>query len=231
VASLVAHAVPALLLAATLYNCGRVGTELGKSERAEYKIVSSPPLASMDPKILDTMLLGHGGLYDDFAMIWSIQILAEPNLKKMTTADELSDTLLRILKHQPKIEGIYLLSCYVLGLDFQRGDLCDKISIEGLKAFPDSWRIPMTQGFMASFVAKDDLKAAAFYELAASRPKSPEYVGRLAKRLTARGYADGEDLSETVRLMSEVPGGSRIIEILQQRLKNSAPPAPPGVSP
>ena len=230
-ASLVAHAVPALLLAATLYNCERVGTELGKSERAEYKIVSSPPLASMDPKILDTMLLGHGGLYDDFAMIWSIQILAEPNLKNMTTADELSKTLQKILKHQPKIEGIYLLSCYVLGLDFQRGDLCDKISIEGLKAFPDSWRIPMTQGFMASFVAKDDLKAAAFYELAASRPKSPEYVGRLAKRLTARGYADGEDLSETVRLMSEVPGGSRIIEILQQRLKNSAPPAPSGVSP
>jgi hypothetical protein len=185
----------------------------------------------MDPKILDIMLLGHGGLYDDFAMIWSIQILAEPNLKNTTTADELSNTLLEILKHQPKIEGIYLLSCYVLGLDFQRGDLCDKISIEGLKAFPDSWRIPMTQGFMASFVAKDDLKAAAFYELAASRPKSPEYVGRLAKRLTARGYADGEDLSETVRLMSEVPGGSRIIEILQQRLTNSAPPAPSGVSP
>jgi hypothetical protein len=89
----------------------------------------------------------------------------------------------------------------------------------------------MTQGFMASFVAKDDLKAAAFYELAASRPKSPEYVGKLAKRLTARGYADGEDLTETVRLMSEVPGGSRIIEILQARLKNSVKPASTGVSP
>jgi hypothetical protein len=185
----------------------------------------------MDPKILDTLMLGHGALYDDFAMIWSIQILADPNLKSTTTADELSDNLLTILKHQPKIEGIYLLACYVLGLDFQRGDLCDKISVQGLQAFPDSWRIPMTQGFMASFVAKDDLKAAAFYELAASRPKSPEYVGKLAKRLTARGYADGEDLTETVRLMSEVPGGSRIIEILQARLKNSVKPASTGVSP
>ena len=230
-ASLVAHAVPALLLAATFYNCGRVGSELGKRERADYKIVSAPPLAAMDPRILDVMMLGHGGLYDDFAMIWSIQILAEPNLKNTTTADDLSNTLMKILKHQPKIEGIYLLACYVLGLDFQRGDLCDEISVEGLKAFPDSWRIPMTQGFMASFVAKDDLKAAAFYELAASRPKSPEYVGKLAKRLTERGYADGEDLSETVRLMSEVPGGSRIIEILQERLQKSSPSAPSGVSP
>jgi len=231
VVSTLTHAVPALLLAATFYNCGRVGSDLGKKERAEYKVVSSPPLASMDPKILDTMMLGHGALYDDFAMIWSIQILADPNLKSTTTADELSETLLKILKHQPKIEGIYLLACYVLGLDFQRGDLCDKISVQGLQAFPDSWRIPMTQGFMASFVAKDDLKAAAFYELAASRPKSPEYVGKLAKRLTARGYADGEDLTETVRLMSEVPGGSRIIEILQERLKKSAAPASTGVSP
>lgn len=230
-ASFVMHAVPAILLAASFYNCGRIGSDLGKKERAEYKVVTSPPLGSLDPKILDIMMLGHGGLYDDFVLVWSIQILAEPDLKNMTNADELSNTLLGILKHQPKIEGIYLLACYVLGLDFQRGDLCDKISVEGLKAFPNSWRIPMTQGFMASFVAKDDLKAAAFYELAASRPESPEYVGKLAKRLTARGYADGEDLSETIQLMSEVPGGSRIIEILQQRMKNSSQPAKPGVSP
>lgn len=220
----VLKALPAFLLAITFYTCERVGSDLGKQERASYRLVSEPPLASLDPTVLDVMMLGHGGLYDDFALIWSVQILADPKLPDSTTADELSTTMQAIFKHRPKIEGLYLLACYVLGLDFKRADLCEKISIAGLQAFPDSWRIPMTQGFMASFILKDDLKAAAFYELAASRPKSPPYVGKLAKRLSNRGFADGQDLEETVQMMKNVPGGSRVIDALRQALQSSPPP-------
>ncbi len=82
----------------------------------------------------------------------------------------------------------------------------------------------MSQGFVAAFEMKNDLQAAAYYQLAASRPNSPEYVGKLATRLTTRGYADGQDLNESVQLMMEVPGGSRIVDILRERLKNQTPP-------
>jgi hypothetical protein len=157
--------------------------------------------------------------------------LADPKLKESTSADDLAKALFAIMKHQPKVEGLYIFSCFILGLDFQRPEYCEKISVEGLKVFPDSWRIPMTQGFIASFVMKDDLKAAAFYQLAASRPKSPEYVGKLAARLTARGFADGQDLNETIQLMTQVPGGTQITELLRQRLKNATPPDRSGGSP
>lgn len=220
----VLKAIPAVLLAVTAYTCERVGSDLGKQERASYKLVTEPPLAALDPKALDVLMLGHSGLYDDFALIWSVQILADPKLHESTTPEELHKTMLSILKHQPKIEGLYLLACYALGLDFKRADLCEEISILGLQAFPDSWRIPMTQGFMASFILKDNLKAAAFYELAASRAKSPPYVGKLAKRLSARGFADGQDLEETIQIMKNVPGGARVIDSLRQALQSSPPP-------
>jgi hypothetical protein len=86
----------------------------------------------------------------------------------------------------------------------------------------------MAQGFIASFKLQDDLKAAAFYQMAASRPNSPEYVGRLAKRLSERGYANGQDLNETIDMLSEVPGGTRIIEILRERMSNQVTPPRPG---
>ena len=225
------HIIPCLLFLTSLYTCQKVGTELSVKERAAYKLVNAPPLAELDPKTLDALMLGHSGLYDDFALIWANQFLADPKLKESTSAEDLSEALFAIMKHQPKIEGFYIFSCFVLGLDFQRPEYCEKISVEGLKAFPDSWRIPMTQGFIASFVMKDDLKAAAFYQLAASRPRSPEYVGKLAARLTARGFADGQDLNETIQLMTQIPGGTQITELLRQRLKDAVPPDRSGETP
>lgn len=225
------HIIPCLLLLTAFYTCQKVGSELSVEERAAYKLVNAPPLAGLDPKILDTLMLGHSGLYDDFALIWANQFLADSKLKESTTAEELATALFAIMKHQPKVEGLYIFSCFVLGLDFQRPEYCERISVEGLKVFPDSWRIPMTQGFIASFIMKDDLKAAAFYQLAASRPKSPEYVGKLAARLTARGFADGQDLNETIQLMTQVPGGTQITELLRERLKNQSPPDRSGGTP
>jgi len=225
------HVIPALLLALAFYTCKRSGTELLASEKAAYKLVNDPPLASVPPKILDIIMLGHGALYDDFITIWAIQILADPQLKNLSSAENLYDSLNSILKFQPRIEGLYLLSCFVFALDLRHPEYCEKISLEGLKVFPESWRIPMTQGFISAFEMKDDLKAAAYYQMAASRPNSPEYVGKLAARLTARGYADGQDLNESVQMLMQAPGGSRIVDILRERFKNTTPPPRPGEQP
>ena len=96
--------------------------------------------------------------------------------------------------------------------------------MKGLKALPQSWRIPMTQGFIAYFEQKDNIKAAAYYQLAASRPNSPPYVASLAAKLAKRGFANGQDLNETIDMLREVPGGTKIIEILRNRKRDIEPP-------
>ena len=225
------HILPAALLTLTCATCIREGRTAGPHERSKYKLVTSPPLANLDSKHLNLITFGHRGLYDDFVLVWAIQFLADSELKQKATAEELNSAIVSIVSHTPKVEALYLLSCYVLALDYKRPEFCENISVQGLKAFPKSWRIPMTQGFVASFEEKDDMKAAAFYQLAASRPSSPPYVAKLAARLTERGFANGQDLNETIELMSDVPGGTRIIEILKARLKDREPPPRTGGQP
>ena len=82
----------------------------------------------------------------------------------------------------------------------------------------------MTQGFIAFFEQKNDIKAAAYYQLAASRPNSPPYVARLANKLAKRGFANGQDLNETMDMLRDVPGGTKIIEVLRDRMRNIEPP-------
>jgi hypothetical protein len=220
--------LPFALLLIAIGTCIRTGRSLSPIEKASWKLVSAPPMSGLNSKSIDILTLGHRGIFDDIATIWIIQFLGDKELVKTSSAEDVYKAIYSFTRHQPRMEGIYLLSCFVLALDFDHPEYCESISLDGLKAFPDSWRIPMAQGFIASFKLQDDLKAAAFYQMAASRPNSPEYVGRLAKRLSERGYANGQDLNETIDMLSEVPGGTRIIEILRERMSNQVTPPRPG---
>jgi hypothetical protein len=205
--------------------CIKTGADLSVSERAQWKLVSSPPMSTLNSKSIDILTLGHRGIYDDLATIWTIQFLGDKDLANKASAEEVYKAVSSFTKHQPKIEAIYLISCFVLALDYNRPEYCESISLDGLKAFPDSWRIPMVQGFVASFKLQDDIKASAFYQMAASRPNSPAYVGKLATRLANRGFANGQDMNETLDMLREVPGGTRIMEVLRQRMREQATPA------
>lgn len=221
------HLIPACVFALAFVTCVRVGQPMGRAEKLAWKLVNAPPLASMSTPRINLLMLGHRGLYDDFATVWAVQFLAEQNLTKKASAEEVFDAVRSITRHQPRLEALYLVSCFVLALDFNRPEFCEAIALDGLKAFPLSWRIPMTQGFVAAFNMKDHMKAAAFLELAASRPNSPPYVASLAKKFAAKGYASGNDLNETLDMLKEVPGGTRIIEILRQRVNAMEMPASP----
>jgi hypothetical protein len=216
---IVKHIVPALLLSLNCFQCTRVGQTMSDIERKSWKLVSAPPMANVGTKQLNIMTLGHRGLYDDFATIWAVQFLADKNLKAAATADEVYAALHSITRHKPHLESLYMLSCFVLAMDYKRPELCEKISIEGLQAFPESWRIPMMQGFIASYELNDPLKAAGFYHIAASRPTSPPYVAHLAEKLTKKGFSSGEDLNETADMLKNVPGGTRILELMRERLQ------------
>ena len=214
----------ALVLILSMAMCVKTGQDLVHSEQASWKLVSAPPMSSLNSKSINILTLGHRGIYDDFATIWIVQFLGDKNLVRNASADEVFNAVNSFTKHQPKHEAIYLLSCFVLALDYDHPEHCETLSIDGLKAFPDSWRIPMTQGFIATFKLQDDIKAAAFYQMAASRPNSPPYVGKLAVRLANRGFANGQDMNETLDMLREVPGGTRIMEVLRERMKEQTTP-------
>jgi hypothetical protein len=156
--------------------------------------------------------------------IWAIQFLADPQLKEKASAEQLNKAMTSITRHLPRTEALYLFSCFVLAFDYKRPDLCEEFSLRGLKAFPNSWRIPMIQGFIAFFEQKDNVKAAAYYQLAASRPNSPAYVASLAEKLAKRGFANGQDLNETIDMLRQVPGGTKIIGLLRDHMRDIEPP-------
>ncbi len=222
--SLLRHLIPAALLIFTVATCVRVGTRSGETERSAWKLVTAPPLASLSTKHIDLMTLGHRGLYDDFMTVWAIQFLADPKLTEKASADAVYGAMSSITRHLPRTEALYLFSCFVLAFDYKHPEYCEEFSVQGLRAFPNSWRIPMTQGFIAFFEQKNDIKAAAYYQLAASRPNSPPYVARLANKLAKRGFANGQDLNETMDMLRDVPGGTKIIEVLRDRMRNIEPP-------
>lgn len=201
--------------------CTYFAAEKGKVYTPKYQLVENAPLVGLKTEAIDVLTLGHRGLYDDFIDIWLLQILMDPALKK-ESPDKIYKTILDILKQKPKIESSYMLPCFVLMVDFARPDLCENITILGLEAFPQSWRIPMTQGYVYAFKLNDPIKASAFYNLAASRKNSPPYVQSLAQKMLLKGGNDQETMKETLDLMLQVEGGSKFAEFVANTIKNKA---------
>jgi hypothetical protein len=217
------HFLVAVLLLTNVGACIKIGTRSGELERAHWRLVTAAPLTSLNTNLINVVTLGHRGLFDDFATIWTIQFIADNKLTSKSNADDVYKAVSAVTQHHPRTEILYIISCFTLAFDFKRFDLCESISRDGLVALPKSFRIPMMQGFVSMYLLHDNLKAAAFYQMAASHPESPAYIGHLAGKLAKKGTLDGQDLNETVELFRNIPGGTKIIDIMRERLKNQEP--------
>jgi len=199
-----------------------------------YRLLSLPPLVQLHPKLIDAITLGHRGLYDDFISIWLLQILMSDDLPTVT-ADELNDVSLAILKQRPKLESIYMLTCFILARDYGRSELCHQIIHLGLELFPNSWRLPVTLGFMYAFQLNDKERASAYYHMAASRPDAPKYFATAAQKMAAGETADSSDLETSLDLIFSADPDSRIKSFFdrpsaplpQPQPQPAAPEAPP----
>lgn len=180
----------------------------------DYDVLAPAPLAGVDRRLIDILTLGHRGFYDDVVNIWTLQALADERLKTKTPAEIQKAMLLAVDSH-PRVESLYMLACFVLALDFSAPEACESISLVGLKALPDSWRVPVTQGFISHFKMGDPKKAAAYYQLAASRPGAPEYLQSLARKLAEKGQLSEAELKQTVDGLLDVPGGSKFGQFLK----------------
>jgi hypothetical protein len=164
----------------------------------DYKLIDSPPLAKMATKFIDILTLGHRGLYDDLVTIWSLQALMDFRLSSIPP-EEVQQAILTVTRHGPRIESLYSASCYVLAYDFRRPDLCERIIVDGIKALPDSWRIPMIQGYMYYGPLQNQQNASLYYGLAASKEDSPPFLKKLAINLVKKNALDPDDLEALSR--------------------------------
>ncbi len=219
-----------LLLVLTIFGaCIEIGTNSGKLERQAWKLVSVAPLSSLNTNLINVITLGHRGLYDDFATIWTVQFLAESNLASKSTADEVYAAIDSVTRHHPKFESLYIIGCFTMADVFKRFDRCEKISSDGMIAFPRSYQIPMVEGVLLMNELKDNLKAAAFFQLAAAAPGSPKYLNSVAEKLIKKGFLDGQELNDSLNLLRDIPGGSKILDLMRERLKqHETAPAPGG---
>lgn len=176
----------------------------------------SPLLSHLAPGYLSILTLGHRHLYEDFVYLWLLQYLMPEAGKTPEASETLMIRIEAALTLQPKFESIYLLSCFVLAMDYHRPDLCEKISRLGLQVFPDSWRIPMTQAYMFAFRLENPLKAAFYYHLASSRPSSPPYVASLmGKLLESRQWSPAEQ-EEVLQSILNLPKSEGFKALLNQ---------------
>ena len=195
-----------------------VGDRLHGEARKHRVLLGVPALADLDTRLINILTLGHRGLYDDFITIYALQYLIEPEIQKLPAAD-VQNAVRAVSRHRPKIESFYMLSCFVLSLDMKAPELCEPVNLDGMAALPKSWRIPATQGFVHMTLLKDNARASLWYELASSKPGAPPYFKSLASKLATRSDLDVSDVEDTLRSLSEVEGGSRLTEFLEQQAK------------
>ncbi len=194
--------------------------------KAEYDLFSPPPLSQLNTTVINIMTLGHFGIYEDFINIWLLQTLLDP--RKGTDAEPMMNMIRSVIKHHPRLETTYMLSCFVMFQDYKKPENCQEIILAGLKAFPTSWRLPMTQGYVEYFLMKQPAQAASFFMMAASRPESPEYVQSTVKKLLSENNLSPVDLQKSLDIMAESGNSDAFIKLLKAfgKVQDQLPESP-----
>ncbi|MFY7929805.1 MAG: hypothetical protein ACOVS5_13120 [Oligoflexus sp.] len=206
-------ALPGLLAVATTAALWHSYPQRVAQLRTSYDPLATPPLSDMHPTLINIFTLGHKNIYDDFINIWLLQIIIDSDRKH--NPDELMRTIRAVIRHQPKLETIYMLSCFVMFQDYKRPEYCQEIILAGLGAFPQSWRLPMTQAFVHYFLLKEPAQAASFFMMAASRPQSPPYVQRLVQKLLKENTLAPEDVERSLDIMGFIGSGDQFKKMLE----------------
>lgn len=195
---------------------------LYRPNMTDDEFLKTAPLVDLDTRVLDILSFGYRGLYDDFVTIWMLQVLMDPRVNQLN-AEKIQNLLVRVGRHQPKIESYYLLGCFVLNFDLKRPDLCEPILKQGTEAFPTKWRIPVTMGIIAAHYLQDPRLAALYYEIGAQRG-APQYIRNAAQRLAKEQNISPEELKNSFNMILEKEAAegvhsrpSRLMETLRRR--------------
>lgn len=183
--------------------------------------VSAPPLSELSTNILNIVSLGKRPLIDDFMHLWMLQYLGSEDLSHYDST-EITRAIKQVTKHQIRIESFYMLSCIVQFKAFKTPENCEDIIISGLKAFPRSWRLPMMQGYVFALELERPARAAFYFSIAASRPNSPAYVERVAKKLLDKNELTEKELRFLSESMLDVPGAEFFKTFIHDRYNSES---------
>jgi hypothetical protein len=198
----------ALLLAAwiglLLFGFGKISAKTYLLSQEHYSVLAAPALSRLDTRFINILTLGHRGLYDDYLTITAIQFLADKKIRQMPT-QRVFDTIKGIARHEPHNEAFYTLSCFVLAVDLGHSELCEPITMYGLKAHPKSWKIPALQGFIFAFKLNSPEDALQYYDMALSRPNAPKFFKGIVTLLRDGGSISNETGEKLLRQIFQTP--------------------------
>lgn len=187
--------------------------------KRSYDPFAPPALVELPPQIISIATLGHRHVYQDYINLWLLQVLMDE-----TTPNDV-DAFLKlthsIIKHEPPVETLYLLSCIVLFEKMKRPDECQRVSLAGLEVFPDSWRIPILQGYVHVFMLKEPAQAAAFFRKAGSVKNKPKWVLSLVERLLKAENLDSDDIQKSIEIMDQFPESASFRGLIKKMLESS----------
>lgn len=172
----------------------------------------APPLVQLSPPLIQLMTLGHQRVYQDFIAIWLLQALMDEQIPK--DSQKMMALIRSVLHHLPRFETSYMLSCIVMFEKFASPKHCQEISLLGLQAFPQSWRIPMLQGYVHTVLLGEPAQGAAFFKMAASRPDRPLWVQGLVDKLAAKKDMSQEDLNQGIEILSNSPSPEMYVDLI-----------------
>lgn len=192
-----------------------------------YTLVDKPPLVDLAPDKIALLTLGFPQVYHQFLNFWAVQFLGDQNIAQ-ESPDQILEVLTAISQHKPKIRDLYQLSCYTFLLDFDNPDYCLNVLVNGMRAVPDDWSIPLLAGIVYKTNKKDLRNATLFFMAAAAKKGAPAYVINVANKRyeesqNSGGFMENDlsDLSEFFDDKKSTPLGGKLKEYFNKKTEEN----------
>ena len=182
---------------------------------SRYKPMTRIPFASIDKRIINAVLLGHGIIYDNFIHLWVTQFLSSEETLTQDP-DKVSAHLKKLLPLKIKSESFYLFTCFRFIFDFKRAELCHPFANAGMRVFADNWLIPATQGY-AYLVDQRFSEAALLFEVTATKPGAPGYFKTVGPKILNKNEVDFSVPQKILEQMEKSGTTQSIINKLNKR--------------
>ncbi len=166
-----------------------------KNDQSTDLLSEYPFFSRLPKKAVDVLTLGNGRVYNIYLYLYTLQIFASEKVKNVDPV-RFANWSKEVLKQLPEIEGTYALACYTLVIDLERGDLCEDITKLGMKAMPDSWMIPVIQGWVHLFKRLELKEAAYYYGIASEIRGSPAYLKSLVKKIKSGKILENSEVKK-----------------------------------
>ncbi len=165
---------------------------------------------------LKVAVLGYRQAVADLIWLKAVQQLGErnPSIQSYLWAYHAADVLTDL---DPKFVFAYQAVGTVLGVWAERPKESIAILTKGIQHNPTAWELPFYTGYAYFYLLHQPLEAARYFRLASELPGSPDYLPRLAARMSVEA-GDLDAALEFLRRLYAQTKDDRLREGLQRRM-------------